>query len=306
MTVQQQMTVNREYKSHMFIMVFQDKGKLLELYNAVSGRHYEDPELLMINTLENAIYLSMKNDLSFLIDTRLSLYEHQSTRNPNMPLRFLMYLSDLYSAMVKGKNLYGTKRIPLPAPGFVVFYNGQAEQPDRETLYLSDSYMIKEEEVSLELKVDILNINIGHNKELLEACRTLGEYAEYVSRVRRYAKEMPIGEAVERTIEECIREDILREFLEKNRAEANAVSIYEYNEEEHMRMEREDAFADGLQEGVRRERINTERERLRAEEEKRRAEEEKQRVQEEKLRADQAEAEVLRLKEELAKMSKRK
>ena len=306
MTVQQQMTVNREYKSHMFIMVFQDKGKLLELYNAVSGRHYEDPELLMINTLENAIYLSMKNDLSFLIDTRLSLYEHQSTRNPNMPLRFLMYLSDLYSAMVKGKNLYGTKRIPLPAPGFVVFYNGQAEQPDRETLYLSDSYMIKEEEVSLELKVDILNINIGHNKELLEACRTLGEYAEYVSRVRRYAKEMPIGEAVERTIEECIRENILREFLEKNRAEANAVSIYEYNEEEHMRMEREDAFADGLQEGVRRERINTERERLRAEEEKRRAEEEKQRVQEEKLRADQAEAEVLRLKKELAKMSKRK
>lgn len=217
-----------------------------------------------------------------------------------------MYLSDLYSAMVKGKNLYGTKRIPLPAPGFVVFYNGQAEQPDRETLYLSDSYMIKEEEVSLELKVDILNINIGHNKELLEACRTLGEYAEYVSRVRRYAKEMPIGEAVERTIEECIRENILREFLEKNRAEANAVSIYEYNEEEHMRMEREDAFADGLQEGVRRERINTERERLRAEEEKRRAEEEKQRVQEEKLRADQAEAEVLRLKKELAKMSKRK
>ena len=165
MTVQQQMTVNREYKSHMFIMVFQDKGKLLELYNAVSGRHYE--------------------------------------------------------------------------------------------------------EVSLELKVDILNINIGHNKELLEAYRTLGEYAEYVSRVRRYAKEMPIGEAVERTIEECIRENILREFLEKNRAEANAVSIYEYKEEEHMRMEREDAFADGLQEGVRRERINTERERLRAEEEKR-------------------------------------
>ena len=284
MTVQQQMTVNREYKSHMFIMVFQDKGKLLELYNAVSGRHYEDPELLMINTLENAIYLSMKNDLSFLIDTRLSLYEHQSMRNPNMPLRFLMYLSDLYSAMVKGKNLYGTKRIPLPVPGFVVFYNGQAEQPDRETLYLSDSYMIKEEEVSLELKVDILNINIGHNKELLEACRTLGEYAEYVSRVRRYAKEMPIGEAVERTIEECIREDILREFLEKNRAEANAVSIYEYNEEEHMRMEREDAFADGLQEGVRRERINTERE---------------------CLRADQAEAEVLRLKKELAEMSRK-
>ena len=99
----------KQYKDRMFRMVFSDKEKLLELYNAVSGKHYEDPELLTINTLENAIYMSMRNDISFLIDSRLSLYEHQSTYNPNTPLRFLFYLSDLYSSMInetKSHQLY--------------------------------------------------------------------------------------------------------------------------------------------------------------------------------------------------------
>ena len=86
-------------------MLFHDRKRLLELYNAVSGKHYQDPEALQINTLDNAVYLSMKNDLSFLIDCRLSLYEHQSTYNPNMPLRFLFYVSDLYSSMILGKNM---------------------------------------------------------------------------------------------------------------------------------------------------------------------------------------------------------
>ena len=103
--------VNRLYKSRIFAMLYSDRKDLLDLYNAVSGKHYEDPELLEINTLENAIYMSMHNDLSFLIDSRLSLYEHQSTYSPNLPLRYLFYISDLYSGMTKDENLYGTKRI---------------------------------------------------------------------------------------------------------------------------------------------------------------------------------------------------
>ena len=250
MTVQNRQSVpNREYKSRMFVRIFEDKQKLLELYNAVSGKHYDDPELLTINTLENAIYMSVRNDLSFLIDSRLSLYEHQSTQNSNMPVRFLIYLSDLYASMVKGKNLYGTRMIPLPTPRCIVFYNGQAEQPDREILYLSDAYTVKAEDFALELKAEVININAGHNQELLETCRTLGDYAEYVRRVRRYAGEMNIEDAVERAIQECIARGILKEFLEKNRVEAKAMSIYEYNEEEHIRMEREDAFEDGRKAG---------------------------------------------------------
>lgn len=242
--------VKRDYKSTMFKMIFEDKKKLLELYNAVSGRNYDNPELLTINTLENAIYMNVQNDLSFIIDSRLSWYEHQSTYNPNMPLRFLIYLANLYADMVKGMNLYGSKTIPLPAPKFIVFYNGLKEQPECQTLCLSQSYITDEQEVSLELKVDMLNINAGHNQELMEICKPLRDYSEYVRRLRNYAKTMDIEQAVRKTIEECIREDILRDFLEKEKVEAMAMSIFEYNQEEHMRMEREEFFEDGRQYGI--------------------------------------------------------
>ncbi|MBM6970787.1 hypothetical protein H6A17_06945 [Mordavella massiliensis] len=230
-------------------MIFEDKKKLLELYNAVSGKHYEDPELLEINTLENAIYMSMRNDLSFLIDARLSLYEHQSTYSPNLALRFLFYLSDILSGMTADANLYGTKKVQIPAPRFVVFYNGEEEQPDRQILKLSELYAVKEEVPKLEMEILMLNVNQGHNPELMEACHTLWEYAEYTGRVRKYAKDQPIAEAVERAITECIREGVLKEFLEKNRREAKNVSIYEYDQEKHIRQEREEAWEAGERKG---------------------------------------------------------
>ena len=240
----------RGYKSRIFTMLFSDKERLLRLYNAVGRKNYTNPELLTINTLENAIYMSMKNDLSFLIDMRLSLYEHQSTYNPNIPLRFLLYLSDLYSKLTKGMNLYGTKKIMIPPPRFVVFYNGRDKRPDYEEFKLSELYSISDEKVSLELIVEVFNINKGHNKELVETCKDLQDYVEYTHCVRTYAETMPIEDAVERAINECIQEGILKDFLEANRAEAIKVSIYEYNEQEHMRMEREDAFEDGRRLGL--------------------------------------------------------
>ena len=236
---------NRLYKSRLFVMIFEEKKKLLELYNAVSGKHYEDPELLEINTLDNAIYMSMKNDISFLIDARLALYEHQSTYSPNLPLRFFLYLADLYSDMIRNVNLYSSKKVQLPTPHFVVFYNGERKQPDRKILKLSDLYSVVEKEYKLNLEVLMLNINSGHNPELMESCHTLWEYAEYTNRVRTYAKEMAVDKAVEQAVIECIQEGILKEFLEKNKAEAMKVSIYEYDEERHIRQEREEAWEEG-------------------------------------------------------------
>ena len=236
---------NRLYKSRLFVMIFEEKKKLLELYNAVSGKHYEDPELLEINTLDNAIYMSMKNDISFLIDARLALYEHQSTYSPNLPLRFFLFLADLYSDMIRNVNLYSSKKVQLPTPHFVVFYNGERKQPDRKILKLSDLYSVVEKEYKLNLEVLMLNINSGHNPELMEACHTLWEYAEYTNRVRTYAKEMAVDKAVEQAVTECIQEGILKEFLEKNKAEAMKVSIYEYDEERHIRQEREEAWEEG-------------------------------------------------------------
>ena len=245
------LAANRNYKSTVFAMLFGDRERLLGLYNAISGKNYQDPEALEINTLENAIYMGMKNDLSFLIDDRLSLYEHQSTVNPNMPLRFLFYISDLYSGMTTEENFYGRKALSIPIPCFVIFYNGAEPQPDRKILRLSDLYTVRMKETQLELTAVLLNINRNHNRELMEACRDLKDYAEYVDRVRKYARELPLSEAVERAITECIQEGVLKEFLEKNRAEVKKMSIYEYDQEKHIRMERQDAWEDGMQEGRR-------------------------------------------------------
>ena len=272
---------------------FSDKKELLQLYNAVSGRNYTDTELLTITTLENAIYMSMRNDISFIIAHRLSLYEHQSTYNPNMPLRFLLYLADVYSGLITKRNLYSKTLIPLPEPRFLVFYNGTEDQPDSEILRLSDAYIEKSADMDLDLRVQMLNINIGHNEELLKACKTLRDYSEYVRRVRMYAKDRKTDEAVEQAITECIREGILAEFLEKNRAEAKKVSIYEYDAEEHMRMEREESFEEGYRDGHRdgqeAERVNTERERRRAEKAESRADEAEKKLKE-------LETEIARLK----------
>lgn len=241
---------NRMYKSRIFAMLFTDRNELLELYNAINGTSYDDPHLLQINTLENAIYMSMQNDVSFIIEMWLNLYEHQSTYSPNLPIRYLLYVADVYSDYTKDMNLYGTRAVKLPTPKFVIFYDGQEEQPDRKELKLSELFATPDSEPSLELTAVMLNINKGHNKKLMETCRTLHDYAEYTARVREYAAMMILDEAVERAITECINEGILADFLKKNRAEAKKVSIYEYDEERHMRQTREEGVEEGYTTGL--------------------------------------------------------
>ena len=246
-----QFPVNRLYKARLFEMIFgENKAELLKLYNGINGTHYEDPGLLEINTLHNAIYLSMRNDISFIIDMRLNLYEHQSTLNPNLPLRYLLYVSDIYSAYTKDMNLYSSRAIQIPTPRFVIFYNGTKEQPDVREMKLSDLFTIPEDSPALELRAVMLNINRGHNAKLMETCQTLRDYAEYVERIRTYTKEMSLEAAVERTITECIQENILADFLRQNRLEAKKVSIYEYDDEKLKKIYREDGIAEGRESGL--------------------------------------------------------
>ena len=240
------------YKDSMFRMLYLDKGELLSLYNAVNGTEYTDVDSLEINTLQNAIYMKMKNDVSFLFNFQVNLYEHQSTVNPNMPLRDLFYVADLLQNYVKDCNLYARSLIKIPAPRFIVFYNGMEKQPERRVYRLSDAFSKKQEEPELELIVTVLNINAGNNAQLLGKCRTLREYMQYIERVRRYAGQMSIEDAVERAITECIKDGILAEFLKRNRAEAMKVSIYEYNEELHLATVRQEGYEDGLSKGLER------------------------------------------------------
>ena len=242
-------TANRKYKDTVFRKLFSDRKNLLSLYNAINGTAYMDASQLEIVTLDNAIYMGMKNDLAFIINTNLFLYEHQSTYNPNMPLRDLFYISGEYQKLVDLKSLYTSTRLRIPTPNFIVFYNGTEKNEDRWVEYLSESYENMSGEPNLELKVIILNINVGHNKKLMEECQTLREYAQYVAKVRRYSEEMELNTAVECAVSESIQEGILKEFLQKNRAEVIAMSIFEYNEEEKRKL-RKAEYEAGMVEGV--------------------------------------------------------
>lgn len=208
----------RNYKDTLFRMLFRDEKQLLQLYNAVNRTHYTNAEDLQIVTLENAIYMNMKNDLAFVMD---------------------FYL-----------NLYASTLIRIPTPRFVIFYNGVEEQRERKVLKLSDAYEQKMKEPELELKVLMLNINDGNNKELLDQCKLLKEYMLYVDCVRAYVKQMKLDEAVELAVDECIKNGILQEFLRKNRSEAIAVSIFEYDEEREKEKLRKAEYEAGEKQGI--------------------------------------------------------
>ncbi len=140
----------------------------------------------------------------------------------------------------------------MPTPHYVVFYNGTEAQPERLIAKLSDSYTVKEgtEPPCLEMTATILNVNLGYNMDLMERCRTLHEYAQFVAAVRRYRKtEDDLTAALRLAIDECIEHDILAEFLRKNRAEVVDMLLYEYNEEEFIASEKELSYEEGKAEG---------------------------------------------------------
>ena len=254
--------VAKDYKDRLFRMIFNDREKLLELYNAMNGSDYKDASELQVVTLENAIYLSMKNDVAYVLHDELFLYEQQSTKNANMPLRCLFYASDTYSVLVKDKNIYGTKMLPLPSPTFVVFYNGKQKMDEEGELRLSDAFVKKQENPNLEVIVKVKNINMGNSRELFEKCRPMRDYMIFVDKVRRYSQEQTLEDAVEQTIRECMEEDVMADFLKRNRAEVVRMCLYEYDEEKQREFDREE----GREEGREEERQNTLREKARADE----------------------------------------
>lgn len=262
-TASQKKTVNRQHKDRLFRFLFQDKKHLLSLYNALNGTDYTDPSQLTITTLDGVIYMGMKNDLSFIVDSAMNLYEHQSSWNPNMPLRGLIYLSRLYQTYVKehGYDLSGNQRIYLPTPRYVIFYNGAKEQPDHSFLLLSDAFLPNRSLTSsmdspcLECRATMLNINQGHNQELLEKCRRLWEYAELIGLIRQNQEQgMDLELAVDTAVNSCLKRGILADVLIRSKMEVMDMLLEEYNEEEtreYLRREAQEmGHAKGLAEGI--------------------------------------------------------
>ena len=248
-----QPVVIRNYRDTLFRMLYRNKKRLLSLFNAVNGTHYDNPDDLTITTLEGVLYLGMKNDVSCVIDMMMQLYEHQSTVNPNMPLRNLFYVSDLLQKYIyeEGIDIYSRKQIKIPTPKFVVFYNGDEEQPERKEIRLSKAFSANTGETNMELVVLQININKGQNEELKAACKTLQEYAEFTERAREHRKEMELEDAIRTTIDECIRDGILKDFLLKNKAEVYHMCLYEFDVELHERVLREEEREEGRLEGIR-------------------------------------------------------
>ena len=247
-------THNRQYKDRLWRMIFNNKEDLLQLYNAINRTDYQNPDDLEVNTLEDVLYLSMKNDVSFLVGGTMNLYEHQSTFNPNMPLRGVFYFSRVYEGYVADNNLmiYHEKRVRLPKPKYIVFYNGTKKQPDSMELKLSDCFENTNNDAPcLECTATMLNINYGHNQELMKHCRRLEEYSIFVQCVREYIQSEPsVENALEKAIDTCIHQDVLADFLKKHRAEVTNMILTTYDKDLYEKTLKEDAREEGREEGL--------------------------------------------------------
>lgn len=255
-------TINRKYKDRLFCSIFKEKKELLSLYNAINGTNYDDEDALTVNTLDNAIYMTMKNDVSFLIYGILNLYEHQSTWNPNMPLRDFLYIAKQIKKIIEERkaDLYGSKLVTIPTPQAVVFYNGLDEHPEKKIFKLSDSFENKEKKGCMEFECLVLNVNYGKNRAIMEKCKSLMDYAILLDKIRTYEKQTPsMEEAVERAIKECIDENVLAEYLRMNQSEVTDLILSEYDEQQHIENEKRWSWEEGLEEGRKEVRVESER-----------------------------------------------
>ncbi|MDD3747700.1 MAG: hypothetical protein PHD70_14665 [Anaerostipes sp.] len=247
-----EITINRNFKDRVFCMLFSEPKNALQLYNALNDTNYTDTTDLKINTLDNAIFLKMKNDVSFLINNFMNLYEQQSTWNLNMPFRCFLYLGDLYTewASAQKVNFYRTNLVKIPTPKVVVLYNGEKEIGEEVELYLSDAFEQPQENPQLELRVHVINMNFGKNENLLNKCSILYEYSAFIAKTRKYAKILSIEEAVIKSIDESIEEGILAQFLKVRRADVMKSILTEYDEEFVMKDLQEEAKELGRTEGL--------------------------------------------------------
>ncbi len=247
----------RQYKDRLFKAIFgrdteESRRWSLDLYNALNGTDYSDPSALKVTTIENVIYMTMRNDVSFLIDDQMVLYEQQSTVNKNMPLRGFLYFAQLYneylSANKKDPNRSG--KIELPTPKFIVFYNGPRDKPDEYTMKLSESFIHGDGSGAYEWTAFVKNINENHNKALQKKCKALYDYTRFVAKVRENSRKgLNESDAIGKALDEAIRENLLDGFFVRQKAEVIGMILTEFNEELFKQNVREDGYLEGLEDG---------------------------------------------------------
>ena len=248
--------VNRNHKNSVFSSLFSTPDVLRELYSAIEGIPIPPDIPIDINTLTNILYKGQINDVSFLIDNRLVvLIEHQSTINNNIPLRLLMYIARLYEKIVKRRKRYQNKLVKIPRPEFIVLYNGKDNYPDYKVLKLSDAFkdieglkLSESDAAPLELIVQVYNINHGHNSEILKRSGTLDSYSIFIGKIREYQKqEKSLEEAGRNAINYCIKNNILKDYLEAHASEVLNMLMGEWDKEEYLEVACEEAREEGME-----------------------------------------------------------
>ncbi|WP_428770129.1 Rpn family recombination-promoting nuclease/putative transposase [Treponema sp. HNW] len=247
-------TANRKYKDSVFVDLFAEdekaKENFLSLYNALHGTSLTATEDLKNIRLDQVLYMTFYNDVSYLVDNKIIvLAEHQSTINPNMPLRCLEYISRLYETIFESKEKYSRKLLHIPTPEFYVFYNGEEAYPSDTILKLSDAFIEKSSLPNLELTVKIINVNRQNRHPVLENCKTMYEYTVFVETVRRW-KKADSQNGFQKAIEECIANDILRDYLKRKTKEVINMLIAEYDYDTDIAVQRQESLMIGIQQGI--------------------------------------------------------
>lgn len=233
------MKANRTYKDSLFRSIFNNPTRLASLYKAVSGRNVP-PDDITINTLDGVFMNNIKNDISFLAGNRLViLLEHQSTWNPNMPLRFLWYLTNLYRDYVDKDVIYKAMLVKIPAPEFYIFYNGTEDIPYFQKLRLSDAY--ETPSAYMDLSADCYNINYTEGKKILDHCNELTAYSIFTAKTREYEESgLSLDDAVKAAILYCESHDLMAEYFRKHESEVCDMVNFEWNAERAKEVTREE------------------------------------------------------------------
>ena len=251
--------INRNHKDSVFVDLFANdiyaKENFISLYNALHKTNL-DPKTTEVKPvmLENVLYMSYYNDISMLVDGKIIvLIEHQSTVNQNMPFRFLEYISRIYEKITSEEDRFGKKLIKLPIPEFYVFYNGVENYPSESELKLSDAFLIPKEkhnlknnDFTLEITAKIININSEKDNPILHQCEPLKQYSDFIKEVRNCMKENienPFTTAINRSI----KNGVLSEYLKRKSTEVHNMLFGEYDYETDIRVQRREAFEDGVE-----------------------------------------------------------
>ena len=245
----------RNYKDSIFRKLFNNKAAIIDLYNALSGSDYPPDTYVKIVTLDNVIFGDRKNDLAFIIENRfIILIEMQSTVNPNMPLRFLVYIAKEFEKLFFSQQIYSSTLVKIPTPEIYVFYDGAKDIPLESELKLSDAFIAKCDKLYLDLNVRVINVNYEKGAELLEKCRLLSDYSQLVHIAKmNYQRTHDLDTAVSEAVTECMEKGILRNFLKENGGEIMSFLYDMLTKEEMEEIREHDGYvrghADGVQEG---------------------------------------------------------